>query len=426
MFGSALEGKAEKFERWGHWLGWPPPFRGRALAALVQHAGWALARPHLLAVLEGKDVEAAARAEAALGALADPGARSALVDRVLDGQAGGALVRIVEQAGFRHSDEGRQLLFLALTGRLEECRTLDPDLEALRSRFWSAPASLQDRIREALVRAGGPGADRFLIEAGRRTVLGRLTRREGNLLVGQAAQRRNWEALFRCFWVLPSSCTARGVQAMRDDGWRPREAERADLLSRLIALLDEIGPAPEPDECGPAPGPLLEGWWARGEAWARSGKPEADWRRCLEEAPDPADHVAALAALRLRGTLDRAALHQAERSPHWPVRLVAAALGGQIDPQDPGGRLWLERLAPLVAADALWGGRPCDLLRGGLDALREGLAGLPDRRAAGGLLLVEAVFAHYAGRPPEVDPGLGVVVGEETLTLDGLVDGLEV
>jgi len=420
MFGSPVEGKAEKFARWGHWLGWPPPFRGRALGALLQHAEWALARLHLLTVLEGKDRAAAAQVETALEYVVDPGVRSVLVDLVLDGQAGDALVSLVERAGYRHSDLGRHLLYLALQGRLDDCRALDPGLGTLRSRFRSAPAALQARIRQALTRTAGPEAERLLVEGGRQTVLGELTLREANLLVRLAASRGNWEVLFRCLWVLPAGALARAVRAMRDEGWSPREPERADLLAHLAALVEETGPVPESDEACPAPGPLLQGWWARGEAWERSGAPQEDWRRCLDEAADPADHVAALAALRQRGSLDHGTLRQAGRSPHWPVRLVAAALGGQVDPQDPGGRLWLERLAPLVSVEALWAGRPCDLVRGGLEALQEGLAGLSDRRAAGGLLLVEAVYTHYAGRQPEIDSGLVVVVQEETLTVKGL------
>ncbi len=419
MFKSSVEGKAGKFARWGRWMGWPPPFGRLGMSALAHHAEWSLARPHLLSALQGKNRAAAAQAEGALRSLVDPGARDALIDLVLDGKAGERVARLVDQAGYRHSDEGRHLLYLALLGRFEECLTVDPGFHVLRARFNSAPADLQDRIREAVTHASDARANQLLSVPRRQTVLGELTGDEAELLVRVAASQRQWETLFRCCWVLPAAPLARAVKAMREDRWSPEDPDRSGLLTRLVALVEEIGQPPEPTFRSLALGPLLQGWLARGEAWERSGQPEEAWRRRLSDSADPADQVAALAALRQRGALDGAALRQAGRSPHWPVRFVAAALGGQIDPQDQGGRLWLERLAPLLSADALWGGRPCDLARGGLEALRSGLAALPDRRAAGGLLLVEAVFTHYAGRQPEVDPSTCVVVGEDTFEIQG-------
>ncbi len=54
-----------------------------------------------------------------------------------------------------------------------------------------------------------------------------------------------------------------------------------------------------------------------------------------------------------------------------------------------------------------------------LKALREHLARLPDPRAAGGLLLVEAICTHFTGHDIKVEEGARVVIGEDSFELDG-------
>jgi hypothetical protein len=142
-------------------------------------------------------------------------------------------------------------------------------------------------------------------------------------------------------------------------------------------------------------------------------------RGCLAEDANPVDLVAALGALRQRGRLDASLLEVAGSSAHWPARFVAAALGGKVKPADPGAGLWFQRLARVLAAEAVWGGKPCNLTREGLEALQQGLAALPVRRAAGGLLLLEAVYAHYTAHDIEVEVGAHVVVGEDSFEIEG-------
>jgi hypothetical protein len=50
---------------------------------------------------------------------------------------------------------------------------------------------------------------------------------------------------------------------------------------------------------------------------------------------------------------------------------------------------------------------------------REHLARLPDPRAAGGLLLVEAICAHYTAHDIEVEEGACVLVAEDSFELEG-------
>lgn len=61
-------------------------------------------------------------------------------------------------------------------------------------------------------------------------------------------------------------------------------------------------------------------------------------------------------------------------------------------------------------AEVLWTAKPCEVSRDGLEALREHLTRLPDPRAAGGLLLVEAICSHYTARDIEVEEGARVLV----------------
>ena len=83
---------------------------------------------------------------------------------------------------------------------------------------------------------------------------------------------------------------------------------------------------------------------------------------------------------------------------------------------------WFRRLNILRNirdAESLWTAKPCEVTRDGLEALHEHLARLPDPRAAGGLLLVEAICTHYTGHDFEVEEGARVVLAEDSFELEG-------
>ena len=50
--------------------------------------------------------------------------------------------------------------------------------------------------------------------------------------------------------------------------------------------------------------------------------------------------------------------------------------------------------------------------------LQEGLARLPDRRVAGGLLYLEAVVAHSMAHDFEVEVGAHVLIGEDSFEIE--------
>lgn len=158
--------------------------------------------------------------------------------------------------------------------------------------------------------------------------------------------------------------------------------------------------------------PVLQQWLARGEQQER-GRP-----RPRDDAP-PADQIAALGALRAQGQFTPQVLDQAGRSQQWLVRLVAAALGGQAQPVNDGGKEWFTRLQTALDAESVWGLKPCHVLRDGLEVLQEGLARLPNRRVVGGLNLLEAVVAHYTAHDIEIEVGARVVMGEDSFEISG-------
>ncbi len=389
--------------------------------ALVGTAGAQV--PVLVAALEDPDPTVRSNAGAVLRRLSDPAAVDVLVDRVLQGAASEQVVRIIEESGHEHSVEGRTFLYLVLVGRIHDYLGADHDFRVLRPEFQAAPADLQARVREAIVHSGNVRMAGLFVAPRRETLLGDLSDADADMLVRVNARNRNWPVLFKSLWVLPARHIARAVTAMAQDRWRPQEPDKAALLARLTTLVAQIGRAPDPVDPGPILGPVLGGWLARGEALggARGEEEglEEGCRRVLVEDAHPVRQIEALGALRSLDCLDSSALDTAGHSAHWTVRYVAAALGGRVRAVNAAGALWFQRLARVLAAEAVWGGKPCNLTRQGLEALQQGLAGLENRRAAGGLLLLEAVYAHYTAHDIEVEVGAHVVVGEDSFEIEG-------
>ncbi len=375
--------------------------------------------PLLVAALDDPDATVRANAEAVLRRLSNPTALDALIDMVLAGAGHEKVVQIIEEAGYQHSVDGRTFLYLVLVGRMHDYLGADHEFRVLRPEFQAAPADLQARLREAIVHSGNVRMNGLFVVPKRETILGNLSDADADMLVRINARHRNWEVLFKYLWVLPARHIARAVSAMNQDRWRPEDSDKAALLARLTTLVKEIGRAPDRMVGGPALGPVLGGWLARGESPEWASRAVEFLRGCLAEDANPVDLVAALGALRQRGCLEASLLEVAGSSAHWPARFVAAALGGKVKPADLGAGLWFQRLARVLAAEAVWGGKPCNLTREGLEALQQGLAALPVRRAAGGLLLLEAVYAHYTAHDIEVEVGARVVVGEDSFEIEG-------
>jgi hypothetical protein len=375
--------------------------------------------PALVAALEDRDPVIRSRAEQVLRGVTRPGAIDGMIDLVLAGEGGEPLVRLIEEAGHQHSLEGRTFMYLVLVGRMDDYLGADHEFQVLRPEFQAAPPELQARLREAIVHSGNVRMNGLFVVPRREKTLADLTDEDADLLVRVNARNRNWDALFRFLWVLPARHIARAVQAMLAASYQPEEPDRARLLKELADLLVEIGGIPEGKVGRPPLGPVLEGWLAGGETPEQSGRTDEDLRRVLARPTNPADQVLALGGLLRRQSLQPADLEVAGSSPHWPVRFVAAALGGRVETNHEGASLWLGRVAPVYAADRVWGGKPCELKREGLEALQEVLVTLPDRRAAGGLLLLEAVSAHYTAHDIEVEVGAHVVLDEDAFEIDG-------
>jgi len=375
--------------------------------------------PALVAALADRDPEIRARAEQVLRGITRSGAVDEMIDLVLAGKGGEPLVRVIEEAGHEHSFEGRTFLYLVLVGRMDDYLGVDHEFQVLRPEFQAAPPDLQARLREAIVHSGNVRMNGLFVVPRREKTLGDLTEADADLLVRVNARNRNWEALFRFLWVLPARHIARAVQAMVADRYQPEDPDRARLLKELAGLVAEIGGVPAASVGGHPLGPVLEGWLAGGEAPENAGDTDEELRRALSRPRRPADQVLALGALLRRHRLQPGDLEVAGSSPHWPVRFVAAALGGRVEAFHEGASLWLGRLARVYAADRVWGGKPCELTREGLETLQEGLAALPDRRVAGGLLLLEAVCAHYTAHDIELEVGAHVVLDEDAFEIDG-------
>jgi hypothetical protein len=165
-------------------------------------------------------------------------------------------------------------------------------------------------------------------------------------------------------------------------------------------------------------GAVFRAWLQEGETGPFAGKAESELRATLKDSTPPAEQIAALGALQRAGKLASDDLRTASQSPHWLVRMAAAGLGASVAHLNDGGMLWFDRLAPALDAEAVWGERPCRVTRDGLEVLQEGLQRLPDKKSAGGLLLVEAVAAHYTAHDIELDLTSRVTVAEDSFEME--------
>jgi hypothetical protein len=310
-------------------------------------------------------------------------------------------------------------LYLVVVGRFEDYLKEDFEFQRLRPEFQAVPTELQARIRERIVQTGDTRLNALFVTERREKILGDLSDADADVLVKVNARHRNWEQLFRYFWVLPARQIAAAVRAMQQGQWQPEDPDHGALYGKLTGLVAKLADVPGRVGLALDANPVFQEWFARGQSPEFAGKSEADVRGSIKDDVNPAEQVAALAALRHRNKLTTDILDQAARSADWLVRLAARSLGGPVHEINDGGQEWFARLQPAFDAEKVWGLKPCLVSRDGLEALQEGLARLPDKSVAGGLPLVEAVTAHYTAHDIEVEVGAHVLISEDSFEIQG-------
>jgi len=416
-----MKASLKSIARWARWLRWSVPvlarpFRHWAIRQLARFRDQAEAIPHLVWALSVADRQVAGQAQQALQTLNAQPMVDALIDRVLDDPQSAGAMDLINRCGYRHSVEGRWFLYLVLAGRFDEYLKEDFEFQVLRPEFRAAPAPLQARIREVIVQRGDVRLNPLFVASRRETVLAELSEHDAEVLVRINSRNRNWDELFKFLWVLPARHIRDAVRAMQQAGWQPDDPDRAALFQRLARLVKELGEPPEAGRAAPVLPTVLQSWLNSGLA--------QNWERNVP----PPERIAALGTLQRAGKLDADTLAQAARSEHWLVRLAALALGAThpstsdtrpSTPINDGGKEWFDRLAVFWDAHAVWGLKPCQVTRDGLEALQEGLGRMKDRRAAGGLNLLEAVVAHYTAHDIEIEAGARVVISEDSFEIEG-------
>ncbi len=330
--------------------------------------------------------------------------------------------KVIQNRGWRHSEEARWFLYLAATGRFDEYLAEDYEFQTLRPEFLAASAVLKVRIREAVVKAGEVRMNGLFLAEKRAA---ELTLADAEALVYINIRNQNWEVLVGNLWWLPARQILNAVQAIIAAKWDPGNTDQAALLMRLTELAPLLATgAPKGLDTLPL-NPVYKKWLASGETGPLSEKSPAKLKAMLKDEVDPPDQIAALGALRKQDQLDAATVAKAGLSEHWMVRWVAVHFGADLTQAmrvNDAGIEWFRRLDMLKNdndAEALWTAKPCEVTRDGLEALREHLARLSDPRAAGGLLLVEAICTHYTSHDIEVEEGARVMVEEDSFELEG-------
>ena len=379
------------------------------------------AAARMLAHPEGANASqvVAEAAAAALGQISAPEAVDALIHCWLEGTAGETVRQVIEERGWRHSEEARWFLYLAAMGRFDDYLAEDYEFQTLRPEFLAAPAALKARIREEVVKAGEVRMNGLFL-AEKRAV--ELTVEDAEALVRANIRNHNWEALVGNMWWLPAQQILDAVQAIIAAKWKPDDADQAALLTRLEELAPLLAPG-TPKGLGTLPlNPVYQKWLASGETGPILHKSPAELTAMIKDETDPPDQIAALGALRKQGQLDAATVAKAGLSEHWMVRWVAVHFGADLTQAmrvNDAGVEWFRRLSILNDAEVLWTAKPCEVTRDGLEALREHLARLPNPRAAGGLLLVEAICTHSTAHDIEVEEGARILVAEDSFELEG-------
>ena len=327
--------------------------------------------------------------------------------------------KVIDGLGWRHSEEARWFIYLAVRGRFDEYLAEDYEFQTLRPEFLAAPNAMKARIREAVVEAGEVRMNGLFLAEKRAA---ELTVADAEALVRINIRNRNWEALAGNLRWLPARQILDAVQAIIAAKWKPDDADQATLLTRLGELAPLLATG-APEGTGTLQlNPVYQKWLASGETGPLTQKSPAVLKAMLKDETDPPNQIAALGALRKQGQLDAATVAKAGLSEHWMVRWVAVHFGADLNKAmrvNDAGIEWFRRLSTLKDAEVLWTAKPCEVTRDGLEALREHLARLPDPRAAGGLLLVEAICSHYTAHDIEVEEGARVMVEEDSFELEG-------
>jgi len=356
---------------------------------LTRHRGQPAAA-HLLAhcLQQNAPLSMSQRAGMALRRITSQPAVNAVIECWLEDKAGETVRQVIEEQGWRHSEEARWFLYLAATGRFDEYLAEDYDFQTLRPEFLAAPAALKARIREAVVKAGEVRMNGLFLAEKRAA---ELTVADAEALVRINIRNHNWQALVGNLWWLPARQTLDALQAITAAKWRPDDPDQAALLTRLEQLAPLLA-EDAPEGLGTLPlNPVYQKWLASGETGPLAQKSPAELKAMLRDETDPPDQIAALGALRQQGQLDAATVAKAGLSEHWMVRWVAVHFGADLTQAmrvNDAGIEWFRRLSTLKDAEALWTAKPCEVTRDGLEALREHLARAgPTRRrrpAAGG------------------------------------------
>jgi hypothetical protein len=299
----------------------------------------------LAALLDDKQAQVRAGAEAALRSLASPARQSDLCEVVI-GTPGGTAARLSVERRFLPAEPHRLCIYLFLTRQLDRYFELDPDFTQLRLEYEQADAGVKANVMEVV--RDHPDARLAGFQPARSAA---ATEDEIRVALESARRHKNWRMLWERYREYPLRYTQDIPAALRDAAWRPEGDGEAALFTRIQDILAG-SPAAQPagTPC------VFDKWLEEGRSAATVSRSTAELLALMGKAAPP-QAVAAVGALAGRVAPNGHEARSVMQSPHWLIRLAGAAAGfkaaGGAEPN-----YWVTELSAFGGVMDAWPSRP--------------------------------------------------------------------
>jgi len=192
----------------------------------------------LLQAVRFTNGEVAARAEAALIALKEPGAQDMLCQQFI-AREDDLLRKVVLTGKHQPRDEAARAIFFTLTGQWERYDEVDFDHSLLRATMASAPADLRQRLLAALRASGRVSLLASVTGAGdSRGSSSQLSEEETKFVIEMLREHADWSRLWRMAFDVSFIWSVRIIEYLKAAGWQPDDEDGRATCQELVELVE--------------------------------------------------------------------------------------------------------------------------------------------------------------------------------------------